>query len=62
MSWDDELPKPKRAIVLSEDLERFAIAELEERISALETEIARTRSEIAAKQKHKAAAEKLFGQ
>ena len=61
MTWDDELPQPKRAIVLGEDLERFAIAELDERIAALGTEIERVRTEITAKQKHKAAAEKLFG-
>jgi uncharacterized small protein (DUF1192 family) len=61
MNWDDELPKPKRQIVLGEDLERFAIAELDERIVALQAEIARTRTEITAKQQHKAAADKLFG-
>ena len=61
MNWDDELPKPKRQLVLGEDLERFALAELAERIVALEAEIKRTQAEIAAKQKHKAAAEKLFG-
>ena len=61
MTWDDDMPKPKRAIVLGEDLEPAAIAELDERIVALEAEIARVRREIAAKQKHKAAADKLFG-
>ena len=60
MNWDDELPKPKPAIVLGEDLERFALAELDERIQALEAEIARVRTEITAKQKHAEAAAALF--
>ncbi len=60
MNWDDDLAKPKRALVLGEDLERFAVVELEERIGALEAEIGRVRREIAAKQAHKAAAAKLF--
>ena len=60
MNWDDELPKPKRAIVLGEDLEPFALAELNERISALESEISRVRTEISAKQKHAEAAAALF--
>ena len=60
MNWDDETPKPKPAIVLGEDLERYAIAELNERITALQSEIERSRKEIAAKKKHADAAAALF--
>jgi uncharacterized small protein (DUF1192 family) len=46
-------PKPK-------DLTLLGIAELEEYIAGLEAEIARTRDEIAAKQKQRSGAEALF--
>ena len=46
-------PKPK-------DLTLLGVAELEEYIATLETEIARARSEIAAKQKQRTGAEALF--
>ncbi len=60
MSWDDELPKPKRQIVIGEDLVPFALPELAARIVALEAEIERVRMEIAAKKAHAAAAAALF--
>jgi len=43
-----------------EDLDLFGIEELEERIAALETEIARARAQIAKKQSGRAAADALF--
>jgi uncharacterized small protein (DUF1192 family) len=46
-------PKPK-------DLTLLGIAELEEYIATLEAEIARARTEIAAKQKQRSGAEALF--
>ena len=46
-------PKPK-------DLTLLGVAELEEYIATLEAEIARTRSEIAAKRKQRTGAEALF--
>ena len=46
-------PKPK-------DLTLLGIAELEEYIAGLESEIARARAEIAAKQKQRSGAEALF--
>lgn len=46
-------PKPK-------DLTLLGIAELEEYIAGLEAEIARSRAEIAAKQKQRSGAEALF--
>ncbi len=46
-------PKPR-------DLTLLGIAELDEYIATLEAEIARARSEIAAKQKQRSGAEALF--
>jgi len=43
-----------------EDLESYSVGELEERITALEAEIARTRAQTARKQAGKAAAAALF--
>lgn len=60
MNWDDELPKPKRAIEIGENLERLGVAELEERIAALQVEIARVEVELAAKRRHAEAAAALF--
>ena len=60
MIWDDEKPKPPRAVTLGEDLSRISVTELDERVAALEAEIERVRSEIAAKKKHAAAADALF--
>lgn len=60
VDWDDLQPKPKRTIVVGEDLTSTSIAELGERIEALEAEIARTRAEIARKQAHGSAAQGLF--
>jgi uncharacterized small protein (DUF1192 family) len=48
-----ELPK--------EDLELFALTDLEERIEALEAEIARVRRQIERKRAGRAAADALFG-
>lgn len=44
-----------------EDLELFAVSDLEERIGALEAEIARTRAQVERKQAGRAAADALFG-
>ena len=43
-----------------EDLEMFGVDELEERIEALDGEIARIRAQIARKQATRAAADALF--
>lgn len=59
MDWD-ERPRPKRQITVGESLENDGIAELEERVAALEAEIQRTRAEIERKKKHEAAAASLF--
>ncbi|MGH6956343.1 MAG: DUF1192 domain-containing protein [Caulobacteraceae bacterium] len=44
-----------------EDLELLAVSDLEERIEALEAEIARTRAQIERKRSGRAAADALFG-
>ncbi len=48
------------AEAMREDLELYAVAELEERIAALETEIAKCRAQIERKQAGRAAADALF--
>ena len=44
-----------------EDLELLAVVDLEERIAALEAEIARTRAQLDRKRAGRAAADALFG-
>ena len=44
-----------------EDLELFAVSDLEERVAALEAEIARTRRQMEKKRAGRAAADALFG-
>jgi uncharacterized small protein (DUF1192 family) len=44
-----------------EDLELFGVAELEERIDVLQTEIARVQAQIDRKRAGRAAADALFG-
>jgi uncharacterized small protein (DUF1192 family) len=61
MAWDDELPaKSAKAIAVGDDLRTLSVAELEARILALQGEIERIRSELAAKQAHEAAAAAFF--
>jgi uncharacterized small protein (DUF1192 family) len=45
---------------VKEDLDLFAVGELEERIAILEAEIARSRAQIEKKRSGRAAAEALF--
>lgn len=58
MDEEDLLPRQQRP--KPKDLTLLGIAELEEYIATLEAEIARARSEIAAKQKQRSGAEALF--
>lgn len=60
MDWDEAQAKAKADITIGENLGRMSIAELEARILALEAEIARTRTEIATKKAHSAAASAIF--
>ena len=59
----DDLParRPDLAAQLArEDLDPLSVAELEARVAALDAEIARTRSKIAAATSHRSAADALF--
>lgn len=60
MDWDEAQAKGKPDVTVGENLSRLSIAELEARVTALEAEIARTRTEIAAKKAHSAAASSIF--
>jgi uncharacterized small protein (DUF1192 family) len=57
---DEEELLPRRQPPKPKDLTLLGIAELEEYIGGLEAEIARARTEIAAKQKQRSGAEALF--
>jgi uncharacterized small protein (DUF1192 family) len=57
---DEEDLLPQRQAPKLKDLTLLGIAELEDYIAGLESEIARARAEIAAKRKHGGAAEELF--
>jgi len=57
---DEEDLLPQRQPPKLKDLTLLGIAELEEYIAGLESEIARARGEIAAKQKQRSGAEALF--
>ena len=47
---------------LREDLEQYAVSDLEERVEALEAEIARCRAQIEEKKSSRAAADAFFKQ
>ena len=56
----DDLPKKKPDMVIGENLEAISVAELEQRILVLDSEIARIRADIAKKQASKTAAASFF--
>jgi uncharacterized small protein (DUF1192 family) len=58
----DELtpPKPRRDIVLGQDISTLSVIELEARIAALEGEISRSREALVARAATKSAAESVF--
>lgn len=64
MTFDDLDPRPQRGAALAalarEDLELYSGEELQERIVALETEIARIRAALEAKRAKISAADALF--
>ena len=62
MDWDDLKPKQPKGVMLGENLESLSVGELEARIAALQQEIERVRSELAAKKAHEAAAAAIFKQ
>ncbi len=56
----EDLPKKPSAMVIGENLDAISVAELEQRIVLLDSEIARIRAEIVKKQASKAAAATFF--
>ena len=56
----EDLPKKKPDIVVGENLELMSVAELEHRVTVLESEIARVKAAIAQKQASKSAADTFF--
>lgn len=60
MDSDDLLPKPKAQMVIGENLDAVSIAELEQRIQLLDSEIVRVKAEIARKVASKSAADAFF--
>ena len=59
MSFED-LPKKPAGIMLGENLDLLSVAELEHRVTALESEIQRVKAAITAKQASKSAADAFF--
>ena len=64
MTFEDLEPRPGRGATLTalsrEDLDLYAVEELEERIETLEAEIARCKTAIDGKRSKKSAADALF--
>jgi uncharacterized small protein (DUF1192 family) len=59
-NMEEEDLQPQKQPAKPKDLTLLGIAELEEYIAGLESEIARARAEIAAKRKQRSGAEELF--
>ncbi len=61
---DDDLPRPRPddtlAALAKQDLDRLSLAELDERITLLEAEVARTRAKRAGAAIFRSAADALF--
>ena len=53
-------PKAKPTAAIGENLETLSVAELEARIAAFKSEIARVEAELAKKRAHEASAAQLF--
>jgi len=61
MDWDEVRPVTRTSVVtIGEDLSTLSVGELEARVAALEAEILRVKTEIAAKRAHESAAAQLF--
>ncbi|MGB9143188.1 MAG: DUF1192 domain-containing protein [Aestuariivirga sp.] len=56
----DDAPKKPANMVIGENLDAISVAELEQRIQALDSEITRLRAEIARKQASRCAADAFF--
>ncbi len=53
-------PKPRPVMVIGENLDQASVAELEQRVQALESEISRVRSALEAKRASRDAAAAFF--
>ena len=62
MDLDDALPRPSDLLaqLVRQDLDPLSVAELEERITVLEGEIARCRQKMERAVNHRASADQLF--
>jgi uncharacterized small protein (DUF1192 family) len=60
MDWDEQKPRPAKAVTLGEDLRTLSISELEQRLVELALETERVRTEIQVKKAHEAAAAAVF--
>jgi uncharacterized small protein (DUF1192 family) len=60
MDWDENAPKPVKAVTVGEPLHTLSVAELDARVAALKAEITRVEAELTAKRSHEAAAAALF--
>lgn len=62
MDWEDAPSRPNDALteLVRQDLDRFSVGELRERITALEGEIERCRRKIEGAVHHRASADQLF--
>jgi uncharacterized small protein (DUF1192 family) len=56
----DDLPRKPAPVTVGENLDLLSVAELEHRIQALESEMARVKAAIASKQASKTAADAVF--
>ena len=56
----DDAPRKPANMVIGENLDAISVAELEQRIQALDSEITRLRAEIARKQAGRSAADAFF--
>ncbi len=56
----EDLPKPKPQIIVGENLDMMSVAELEQRVEDLESEIVRVKAAIASKRASKNAADSFF--
>ena len=60
MDWDDVRMPTAKTVTIGEPLSTLSISELESRVSALEAEIGRVKTEIDAKRRQADAANSLF--
>jgi uncharacterized small protein (DUF1192 family) len=62
MDSEENLPRPgdPTALLAKQDLDPLSVAELEQRIASLETEIARVRKHMQRAVNHRASADALF--